>query len=100
MTHLIFDIEQFCRDFHFSKVRIFVPDDYALYSLAGAAALATYLTKECHINATIVAKQEEVNKVSMCLPVTEEAESIEVNANDFLAVIIDCAKPEKCGNDA
>lgn len=100
MTELIFDIERFCKDFNFKKVRIFVPDDYALHSLASASALAAYLNQVCHIDTTMVANQEKVNNVSLCLPLVEDPVSIQKNANDFLAVILDCSDPNACDNDA
>lgn len=100
MTELIYDIEKFCKDFKFSKVRIFVPASYALSSLAAASALATYLIRVCHIDTMLVADQERVNQVSMCLPLVEDPDSIPRNANNFLAVIIDCADPSACDNDS
>lgn len=100
MEDLIFNIETYCKDFKFAKVRLFVPDTYSLFSLAGASALAVYLNRVCHIETTLVANQQKVDEVSLCLPLTENPDTIKYNANDFLAILIDCASTEDCDNAA
>lgn len=100
MTDLIFDIEKLVNDFSLKSVKIFIPNTYALYSLAAASALASYLNTVCEIPTTLVANEEEVNKVSMCLPLTEDPDTIPQNANDFVAVLLDCGTVEMCENKA
>lgn len=101
MSELIFDVEKFVKDFNLKEgVKLFVPKTYTLYSLAGATALSAYLNTICKIKTTLVANQEEVEKVSLCLPVTEDPQTIRKNANDFLAIILDCADVDMCDNDS
>lgn len=100
MSELIFDIEKFVNDFDLKSVKLFVPKTYTLYSLAGASALAAYLNRICKIPTTLVANQEKVEEVSMCLPLVESPWGIKKNANDFLAIIIDCPDVSVCDNDA
>lgn len=100
MSELIFDIEKFVNDFNLKSVKLFIPKTYTLYSLAGASALSAYLNKVCKIPTTLVADQEKVNEVSMCLPLVESPDKIKKNANDFLAIIFDCADASACDNDA
>lgn len=100
MTDLIFDIEKLVNDFSLRSVKIFIPNTYALYSLAAASALAAYLNTVCEIPTTLVANEEEVNKVSLCLPLTEDPNTIPKNANDFVAVLLDCGTVDMCENNS
>ena len=100
MTDLIFDIEKLVNDFSLKSVKLFIPNTYALYSLAAASALASYLNTVCQISTTLVANQKNVEKVSMCIPLTEDPDSIPKNANDFLAILLDCGTVEMCENKA
>ena len=100
MSELIFDIEKLVRDFNLKSVKLFVPGTYTLHSLAGASALSAYLNTICKIPTTLVAYEEKVQNVTVCLPVTERPDSIRKNANDFLAIILDCSDVTVCDNDA
>lgn len=99
-SELIFDIEKYCKDFNLNKVRLFVPSDYSLYSLAGCSALASYLNQVCHIETTLVAYQDLIDDVSLCLPLAEDPDTIKHNSNDFLAILLDCASVDDCDNEA
>ena len=98
LTDLIFDIEKLVNDFSLKSVKLFIPNTYTLYSLAAASALSAYLNKVCQIPTTLVANQENVQKVSMCLPLTEDPNSIPKNANNFLAILLDCGTVDMCEN--
>lgn len=100
MSELIFDVEKFVNDFNLKSVKLFIPKEYPLYSLATAAALSAYLNKVCKIPTTLVANQSKIEDVSMCIPLAESPDTIKKNANDFLAIIIDCPDVESCDNDA
>lgn len=101
LSELIFDVEKFVNDFNLKEgVKLFVPSTYTLYSLAGAAALSAYLNTVCKIKTTLVADEEAVKDVTLCLPLTEDPKTIRKNANDFLAIIIDCPDVESCENDS
>lgn len=72
MSDLIFDIEKFVTDFKLKSVKLFVPKTYTLYSLAGASALAAYVNRVCKIPTTLVANEEKVEEITMCLPLVED----------------------------
>ena len=100
LSDLIYDIERFAHDFELDKVKMFVPSDYPLKSLAAASALSAYLAQVCHMEAVLVADDDKVKDITVCLPVTQNPSEIKHNANDFIAVILDCSDVEQCDNEA
>lgn len=97
---LLFDVEKFVEDFNLKGVKLFVPKTYDLYSLAGASALYVYINEVCQIPTTLVADEKKIREVSDCLPEIEDPRTIKKNANDFLAIILDCASVADCDNNA